>query len=160
MMMPNENINEDDFDYFQFFGQKRIETEVTWAEKQKEDVDKFKASRANLIIKEEEKNPGVYIAKETKSNNESTSKTKLPIKISIKPKVIVKHPSHDTDAKKNGKEAESAHKVSGASDNTIKDKKDKIDKVVDKKDKPNDDSDQSYDKEDILGLVNKKLKTK
>jgi len=50
--------------------------------------------------------------------------------------------------------------VSGASENTIKDKKDKIDKVVDKKDKQDDDSDQSFDKEDILGLVNKKLKTK
>jgi len=102
MMVPNENINEDDFDYFQYFGQKRIETESSWKELQEEDVEKFKNSRANLIIKEEGKNPGIYVAKEGKS--EPPVKAKLPIKISVvKVKPNLK-PSENTLSKPETKE--------------------------------------------------------
>lgn len=79
------NVDED-FEYFQFYGQKRQETESGWKEQQNEDIKKFKISflyilfwfggisteilwlthesKANLIYDESDKPPVVYVIKE------------------------------------------------------------------------------------------------
>ena len=86
--MPNDTINEDDFDYFQYFGQKRADAEQNWVENQKEDIAKFKSNRANLVLKEEDKNSGIYIAKDTKI---ASPKAKLKVILYEKNEIILSH---------------------------------------------------------------------
>ena len=58
-------FNDGDFDYFQYFGQKKSE-EAKWKELQEEDANHFKKNRADLVIQQKEKEKGIYVLKESK----------------------------------------------------------------------------------------------
>eukprot|EP01016_Furgasonia_blochmanni_P014195 TRINITY_DN1737_c0_g2_i5.p2 TRINITY_DN1737_c0_g2~~TRINITY_DN1737_c0_g2_i5.p2 ORF type:complete len:137 (+),score=23.45 TRINITY_DN1737_c0_g2_i5:261-671(+) len=48
---PVENFNEDDFNYFQYFGQKKLEGEATWKFLREEDAKRFKLTSSRAQIK-------------------------------------------------------------------------------------------------------------
>eukprot|EP01017_Pseudomicrothorax_dubius_P042593 TRINITY_DN697_c0_g1_i3.p1 TRINITY_DN697_c0_g1~~TRINITY_DN697_c0_g1_i3.p1 ORF type:complete len:146 (-),score=56.17 TRINITY_DN697_c0_g1_i3:91-528(-) len=54
LMPALEAYTEDDFEFFQYFGAKRLDMTSSWAEKQLADIKKFKEARANIIIKADE----------------------------------------------------------------------------------------------------------
>lgn len=69
-------FNDGDFDYFQYFGQKKTE-EAKWKQLQEDDINNFKKSRSELVIKEaEKKQQGIYVLKETKEEESFHSKAK------------------------------------------------------------------------------------
>lgn len=84
------NVDED-FEYFQFYGRKRQETESGWKEQQNEDIKKFKEARANIVVGATNKsNLNVYVSKEKSDNNIALEKPNFP---KIKLKIVKK----DTD---------------------------------------------------------------
>lgn len=77
------NVDED-FEYFQFYGRKRQETESGWKEQQNEDIKKFKEARANIVIDSTNKSHlPVYVSKEKSENSIALEKSNFP-KIKLK----------------------------------------------------------------------------
>lgn len=57
-------FNDGDFDYFQYFGQKKTE-EAKWRQLQDDDVSLFKKNRSDLVITEKDKDKGIYVLKQS-----------------------------------------------------------------------------------------------
>lgn len=69
-------FNDGDFDYFQYFGQKKNEEEK-WKQMQEDDVMNFKKSRENLVVTEKDKAKGIYVLKENKVQQPAQEKNKV-----------------------------------------------------------------------------------
>ena len=79
---------DEDFEYFQFYGRKRQETESGWKEQQNEDIKKFKEARANIVIDTTNKSHlPVYVSKEKSESSIALEKPNFPkIKLKISKK--------------------------------------------------------------------------
>jgi len=139
LLMPSETFNEDDFDYFEYFGSRRFEPSKVQHDRMKEDIKRFKSLRSKVEKTDDSKEAAIYIAKE--SQKVQTKKINL---IKLKPKVA------DDTGKKDLKEDKSVNKAPAKKESVVTKPKPKTNLV----EYSSDDEDEDNGKEN-----RKKLKT-